>query len=200
MCSDAESGCDPNPLNLSVLSGPLDHLQQKFTHDATIFVDVAKNTRVNTLEPTRDICDSNRARVKTINRSCRFEIKPGKIAQAIKDNQKWFDVILSPADQYTLTGIMNQPPASDTAAFSAAIKNLRLFGMSGSVDLRESLDVSTLPSHDFLYDVLPGSCMYKLEFDPAALGPLIDKIKPTIKIEAQIGAGIATPDMLLEQE
>jgi hypothetical protein len=74
--------------------------------------------------------------------------------------------------------------------------------LSGNTTLRTTLGITTNPPHDMLYDLLTGSCMYKLKFDPAAIGPLIDKIKPTIEVSAEIGTGIFTPanTLLLKQE
>lgn len=205
ICSDAESGC--NPLGKTIFSGPLDHLQTVFTDPSFLFIDNALNTRNNTIDkdhivPFRDICQSNRAALIGINRSCRFEINPMKIIIAISANQIWYNDILSAGDRSYLTGIIAAPPTSNSLDFSNKVKKLRELSLSGSTTLRTTLGITTNPLHDLLYILLPGSCMYKLNFDPAALGPLIDKIKPTIEVSAEIGNGIFTPadTLLLKQE
>ena len=148
ICSDAESGC--NPLNKSILSGPLDHLQLVFAHLSDIFVDNAKNDRYHTVpaNPIRDICQSNRAALSGINRSCRFQINPTKIINAITDNKKWYDNILTAGDRTYLSGVIANPPVSDSANFSSTVKKLRELSLSGSTALRTSLGITTNPPHD----------------------------------------------------
>jgi hypothetical protein len=44
--------------------------------------------------------------------------------------------------------------------------------------------------------------MYSPKFAPGAIFPLIDRIKPTIEVSAEIGSGVFTPadTLLLKQE
>ena len=53
--------------------------------------------------------------------------------------------------------------------------------------------------HDRLYEFIPNSCVYTYKYSGNHL-PLIDRIKPTIQVTAQIGSGLTTPDTLLQQE
>ena len=127
-----------------------------------------------------------RAALSGINRSCRFQINPTKIINAITDNKKWYDNILTAGDRTYLSGVIANPPVSDSANFSSTVKKLRELSLSGSTALRTSLGITTNPPHDLLYSLLAGSCIYDLKFNDPALGPLIDKIKPTVEVSAEI--------------
>lgn len=174
ICSDPDSGC-PMPNN-PFFSLPLNHLQKMFRKNLS---DIVNNW-------TSAQCDSTVINPVSIKRLCYYNLKSEFITNFIAANS----TTISGADLLKLWEIQGRINSLDATNFVADVRSL--------YEIAKAADPS---NPHVLYDLVPNSCRYKLQFDGTpSKAPLIDKIKPTIGVVAKFWDGISSPDTLLEQE
>ncbi len=193
-----------------IVSPFLTHLQGTYSlaSDLARLTDKAENTPNNdTSISTTDNCDSNVNQPYDIARSCYYTIEQGKIG-AVMNNPanaaslnalKTYGTLntyttATWGDLYSMLVTMSGGviPAVWTPAFWTSITNLReasrfLFCPWKNNYNNWGADTNNVCLHN-LYNLDAGKCKYTpLYSSTSAHAPLIDKIKPTISITANIG-------------
>lgn len=173
ICSDPDSGC-PMP-NDPFFSQPLNHLQKRFPKVLKDMVDNSTNAQ----------CDSTALNPIAIKRSCYYNLKSGHIDLFMTMNP-----FISITESTKLLEIQNRIKMVDATNFVQDVRSLY-----------EIAKLADPMNPHILYELVPNSCNYRLQFDTnPGIPPLIDKINPTIGVTAKFGDGVAIPDVLLEQE